>query len=157
MTKLIWQIPEKILDETARVLSSKDSEVFIFWTSQIKMENNICKISRMVVPEQDSHKGLEGAYVHIEGKELSRITFDNYNKGERNVVQMHTHPSRNVTMSLLDREWEVVNYIGALSIIVPNYGVDGLRGFPGVNVYGKEENGWRLWSRKETIERLKII
>lgn len=157
MTNLIWQIPEKIMHNTAKVLASKDLEVFVLWTSTIKMEGNVCKISRLVIPEQDSHKGLEGVYVHIEGKELSRITFDNYPKGERNVIQIHTHPSQNVDMSILDREWEVVNHVGALSIIVPNYGTDGLRGFPGVHVYEKEEDGWRLWPHEEIIKRLEIV
>ena len=47
-------------------------------------------------------------------------------------------------MSLLDREWEVVRDIGALSIIVPNHGKNGLDGFPGVNIYEKEEDDWAL-------------
>lgn len=157
MTTSVWEIPKKFLNETAKILSSKRSEVFVLWAAPLDLTNNICRISRCIVPEQDSHSGLEGAYVHIEGTELSRIVFDNYSKNERSVIQIHTHPSKNVEMSLLDRAWEVVKHVGALSIIVPSYGKYGLDDFPGVNVYEREEDDWRLWTPDEISKRFKII
>lgn len=155
MNKTIWHIPKKILDETKSALISKEAEVFAIWAAPIQMNDNVYRISRCIVPKQDAGFRL-GAYVHIEGEELSRIVFENYNNSERSVVQIHTHPSRNVTMSSLDREWEVVNHIGALSIIVPNYCKSGLDGFPGVNVYEREEQDWRLWKEDEIKKRLII-
>jgi hypothetical protein len=157
MTNLVWEIPKNILNETAKTLASKRSEVFVLWTAPLNLTNNVCKISRHIVPEQDSHSGWEGAYVHIEGTELSRIVFDNYSRNERSVIQIHTHPSEDVEMSLLDREWEVVKHVGALSIIVPSYGKYGLDEFHGVNVYEREEDDWRLWTRDEISKRFKII
>src|SRR6476660_4279231 len=118
---MLWQIPKKILEDTAAILSSKDEEVFVIWTAPIHIHDNICPVSRCVFPKQDAGSDF-GAYVHIDGSELSRIVFENYKKGERSVVQIHTHPSSNVEMSFLDRKWEVVNHVGALSVIVPNYG-----------------------------------
>ena len=156
MTRLIWEISKNILNETTKILASKRSGVFVLWTAPLELANNVCKISRYIIPEQDSHNGLEGAYVHIEGTELSRIVFDNHSKNERSVIQIHTHPSKNVEMSLLDREWEVVKHTGSLSIIVPSYGKYGLNNFPGVNVYEKEENDWRLWTHDEINKRFKI-
>jgi hypothetical protein len=153
---MIWHIPKKILAETISALTSKDSEVFVIWTAPIQMNDNICRISHCIVPKQDAGFNL-GAYVHIDGTELSTIVFENYKRGERSVVQIHTHPSRNVAMSYLDREWEVVNHVGALSIIVPNYGKNGLDGFPGVNAYERESNDWKLWEKAEVKKRLVIV
>lgn len=156
MNKIMWHVPKKVLDETASALASRDSEVFVIWTAPIQMSDNMCRISRCVIPKQDAGFML-GAYVHIEGTELSRIVFENYKRGERSVVQIHTHPSKNVTMSSLDREWEVVNHVGALSIIVPNYCKSGLDGFPGVNVYEREARDWRLWQKGEVKKHLIIV
>ncbi|MDE1872998.1 MAG: hypothetical protein KGH99_05930 [Thaumarchaeota archaeon] len=156
MNQPTWQIPKKILDETSTILSSKNAEVFVLWTAPINMTDNIFRISRCVFPKQDAGFNF-GAYVHIDGNELSRIVFDNYEKGERSVVQIHTHPSKNVEMSLLDRKWEVVNHVGALSMIVPSYNKDKLNGFSGVNIYERETNDWRLWTSDETKKRLIIV
>ena len=138
-------------------MASMDLEVFVLWTAQIEGKNGVCEIQRLIVPQQEPSIGPTWAYVHISGKELSRIAFDNFEQGERNVVQIHTHPSFNVNMSALDRKWEVVSHVGALSIIVPNYGKAGLEGFPGVNIYEREEDDWRLWSHGEINSRIKII
>lgn len=152
MTNLIWEIPKDILQDTEKVLASKRSEVFVLWTAPIDTKN-VCKISRLVIPLQDTHSGAEGAYVHIFGDDLSRITFDNFDKNERNVIQIHTHPSEYVDMSPLDRQWEVVNHVGALSIIVPSYGRHGLVDFSGVNIYEREVDDWRLWKKDELKRR----
>lgn len=156
MNKITWIIPKKILNETEIALRSKPLEVFVFWTSSIHKTYPECKISRLIVPQQDAHNEW-GHYVHIDGSELSRITFENYDNQERNVIQIHTHPSSNVNMSALDREWEVVTHVGALSIIVPNFCKNGLTNFQGVNIYEREENDWRLWKPDEIKKRMKVI
>ena len=157
MTGLKWEIPKAVLYDTARILASKDLEVFVMWAAPLEIINNTHHISRLIVPEQDSHSELGREYVHIHGKELSRVVFDNYRRLEKSVVQIHTHPSVSVEMSLLDREWEVVRDRGALSIIVPNHGKNGLDGFPGVNIYEKEADDWRLWNKDEFLSRFVIV
>ena len=157
MTRLSWRIPKKIIDNTSRALTSRQLEVFVLWTAPIETKNNVCEIKRLIVPRQDADVGSLGAYVHIASKELSRIVFDNYRHGERSVVQIHTHPSHNVDMSVLDRKWEVISHVGALSIIVPNYGKASLNDFLGVNIYEREENDWRLWDADEFKSRFEII
>ena len=157
MTDLKWEIPKAVLSDTARILASKDLEVFVIWTAPLDIINNTYQISRLIVPEQDSHREIGREYVHIYGKELSRIAFDNYGRQEKSVIQIHTHPSANVEMSSLDREWEVVRDKGALSIIVPNHGKNGLDGFPGVNIYEKEADDWRLWDKDEFLTRFTLV
>ena len=75
MTDLKWEIPKAVLYDTARILASKDLEVFVMWAAPLEIINNTHHISRLIVPEQDSHSELGREYVHIYGKELSRIVF----------------------------------------------------------------------------------
>ncbi|WP_145023143.1 hypothetical protein [Geobacter argillaceus] len=151
-----FEIPKDVVAETERAITAGNHEIFAIWTAPLTTEEEVCKVKRCVIPKQTPGQTTFGVYVHIEGKELSRIQFDNFDRKERSVIQLHTHPSANVWMSELDREWEVVRHIGALSIIVPFYGKNGIKGFPGVNVYERETNDWRLWSQDEVLARLRF-
>lgn len=92
------------------------------------------------------------------GEELRRIAFDNYKRGERNAVQIHTHPSDDTRMSELDKKWEVVTHPGALSIIVPHYCRDGMLSFKHASVYERVRGGgrWRLWNAGELDARVSM-
>jgi len=155
-----WVIPLSIIAHTEKAFRGGKHEVFAIWTadkSELGLANRPVSISRCIIPKQTPGETPTGVYVHIEGAELQRIQLDNFDRSERSVIQLHTHPGEDVNMSPLDREWEVVRHVGALSIIVPFYGQDSLMRFDGVNVYEREEQDWRLWSRAETAERIKII
>lgn len=151
-----WNIPKFILEQTVVAFRKGQHETFVIWTAPLNSKSPICEIKRCIVPTQKPGFTALGAYVHIEGAELNRIQFDNFDKRERSVVQLHTHPSKNVNMSKLDIEWEVVKHIGALSIIVPSYCSKSLGEFEGVHVYERMEKGWRLWTREEINRRLVI-
>ncbi len=157
MTFVTWEIPSALLEETTSAFTSGAHEVFVIWTAPLRQTDSVYKIRRCIVPQQTPGFSAGGVYVHIDGNELSRIQFDNYDRSERSVVQLHTHPSADVRMSPLDRAWEVVSHIGALSIIVPYFGKAGLRDFPGVHVYEREPDDWRLWTRTEIEQRLRVI
>lgn len=153
-----WIIPQQILSETQQAFLRGNHEVFAIWTAarlEAEQEGS-AKITRCIVPEQKPGLSQHGVWVHIAGQELQRIQLDNYQRKERSIVQLHTHPGADVRMSKLDREWEVVRHVGALSIIVPHYCRQGLKGFQGVNVYERDEEGWRLWSAEEVAGRLVV-
>src|SRR5713226_7100139 len=134
-----WEISRKVIEQTLAAFKRGRHEVFVIWTGQLNIVHPSCRIQRCVIPtQQPGFAPQGGAYVHITGAELSRIQYQNYDLGERSVIQLHTHPSGDVRMSELDRQWEVVNHVGALSIIVPSYGDRRLEGFPGANVYERE-------------------
>jgi len=153
-----WRIPRRMLRDTLAAFRKGDYEVFVLWTAGLaELSNDVCGPVRVVVPKQEHGRAGVGVYVRVEGSELARIQYDNYEHQERSVVQLHTHPSSDVRMSLLDRKWEVVAHVGALSVIVPNYGKDGLEGFPGVAVYERETNGWRLWTPLEILHRFTVV
>jgi proteasome lid subunit RPN8/RPN11 len=150
-----WSIPDVVLEQTENAFLIGKHEVFVIWTAAASPEPPpVANVLRCIVPQQQPGETPNGVYVHIAGSELQRIQVDNYKKGERSVVQLHTHPGSDVEMSDLDREWEVVRHVGALSIIVPFYGRRGLDSFGGANVYEREEAGWRLWTPSETSTRL---
>lgn len=156
MKYLNWKIPQRVLTETQLAFLRGQHEVFAIWTAarQDAEQGGVAEINRCIVPEQKPGVSQHGVWVHIAGQELQRIQLDNYQRKERSIVQLHTHPGADVRMSKLDREWEVVRHVGALSIIVPYYCRQGLKGFQGVNVYEREEEDWRLWSSNEVAERL---
>ena len=154
-----WKIPQQVLSESQQAFLRGQHEVFVIWTAahHANTAGDIAEITRCIVPAQKPGVSKHGVWVHIAGEELQRIQLDNYQRKERSIVQLHTHPGADVSMSALDREWEVVRHVGALSIIVPHYGRLGLRSFDGVNVYEREENDWRLWSPAEAAERLVLL
>lgn len=155
-----WKIPGRVLEETEQALQRGQHEVFVIWSAPLSDGEGpgspSAAITRCILPTQKPGFTASGVWVHIEGQELQRIQLDNHRRRERGIVQLHTHPSADVNMSALDREWEVVRHVGALSIIVPDYCKRGLRSFDGVNVYEREEGDWRLWSRGEVTERLVV-
>jgi proteasome lid subunit RPN8/RPN11 len=151
-----WRIPKSVLDSTVRVLAAGRHEVFALWTARRTEVVPACLVRRLVVPTQTPESSIFGVSVRIDGDELARIVFENHARGEKSVVQLHTHPGSSVEMSLLDREREVVRHEGALSIIVPHYGRDGLNDFPGASVYEREGSGWRRWGPGEAARRLLI-
>jgi proteasome lid subunit RPN8/RPN11 len=157
MTTTTWTLPTSILRETQKAFLQGAHEVFALWIAPLSaLPGASIELRRCIVPAQEPGRTAFGVYVRIEGAELQRIQLHNYRQGERSVVQLHTHPGCDVTMSDLDREWEVVRHVGALSIIVPHYGTTDWSGFKGVNVYEREPEGWRLWSHEECLNRITV-
>ena len=151
-----WTIPHDVMADTQPAMQRGLHEVFVLWASSLASPRASCDVARVIVPRQRPGQTRSGVYVHIEGTELQRIQIDNFGRHEWNVVQLHTHPSSDVEMSALDREWEVVRHVGALSIIVPAYCTRGLRFFEGANVYEREEHDWRLWPPAEVSARFRF-
>lgn len=146
-----------MIDRTIDALSGRDAEVFVLWTETLPPASGRRSIARAIVPSQEPRVGARGASVHVPGGELCRIAFDNHERGERNAVQIHTHPSADIRMSALDIKWEVVAHPGALSIIVPDYCRGGMASFMQAGVYEREDGGrWRPWGAGELERRLKM-
>jgi len=154
MTFDSWQVPLVVVAETESALRSGAHEVFCIWTGERTQAGPQCAIDSLIVPEQTPESSEFGVAVRIEGRELSRIQFENFRSGRRSFVQLHTHPTSNVRMSGLDRQREVVKHVGALSIIVPSYGNWGLDGLRGVAIYERASDDWRLWTHDEAVRRL---
>lgn len=154
-----WHIDRKVIVQTERAVLVGQHEVFAIWSAVKPTATQTAPllVDRCIVPAQTPGVSAGGVWVHIEGAELQRIQLENFRDGRRSVVQLHTHPGADVGMSALDRTWEVVRHVGALSIIAPFYGRGGLALTQGANVYEREEDDWRLWSVHEAQERLVIV
>lgn len=154
-----WTVPAELVQATEAAMAGRRHEVFALWTAALELgdeQREEAQIRQLIVPAQRPGQTAHGVYVHIAGSELQRIQMTNYDRNERSIVQLHTHPSSDVTMSGLDRQWEVVAHLGALSIIVPDYCARGLCLTAGANIYEREEDDWRLWSRREAAERIVV-
>ena len=149
-----------VVERTIGALSGMGAEVFALWTTPLASRPPSSRqlISRVIVPEQEPRTdGPRGARVRVTGGELRRTAFDNYERGERSAVQIHTHPSADTRMSELDRMWEVVSHPGALSIIVPDYCRDGPDSFWRASVYERGPGGaWSLWDGGEMRRRIEV-
>jgi proteasome lid subunit RPN8/RPN11 len=153
-----WEVPSAVLRGTEAAFRAGQHEVFVLWTASLQNLRGTCRIRRLIVPQQEPGTGpFGGVYVRVEGAELVRIALDNFQRSERSVVQLHTHPSEDVDMSELDRAWEVTNHDGALSIIVPSYGRGALDGLPGARVYERTGVEWRPWTDQERAARIRQL
>lgn len=154
-----WQIKREVIAQTEAAMRIGEHEVFAIWSAeQVKSEViDEMRVDGCIVPAQTPGVSAEGVWVHIAGRELQRIQLDNFKASRRSVIQLHTHPGADVRMSRLDRAWEVVRHVGALSIIVPHYCRCGLQLGTDANIYEREENDWRLWSQAEAQERLVVV
>lgn len=154
-----WKIKRDVLIQTEAALRAGEHEVFAIWSAENIKADVIEElvVDSCIVPAQTPGVTAEGVWVHIEGCELQRIQLDNFRAGRRSMIQLHTHPSADVRMSNLDRAWEVVRHVGALSIIVPHYCRFGLQLGTSANIYEREEDDWRLWSTSEARERLVVV
>lgn len=154
-----WKVSAEVIRQTERAMRVGAHEVFVIWSAnQLDSgDHKLTLVDGCIVPAQTPGVTADGVWVHIEGRELQRIQLDNFKMGRRSVIQLHTHPSTDVRMSQLDRNWEVVRHVGALSIIVPKYCRDGLQLFNGANIYEREDDDWRLWSLAEAQDRLVVV
>ena len=151
-------VPGEVARRTVEALSGRDEEAFALWTAPLAGGRGGGRsVTRVVVPRQEAGFGERGAYVHVPGKELRRIAFDNYRRGEASAAQIHTHPPEDTRMSALDREWEVATHPGALSIIVPRYCGGGMSSLRGASVYERARGGRRrLWRAGEMEARVVV-
>lgn len=154
-----WKVKRDVLIQTEAAFRAGEHEVFAIWSAEHITADVIEEliVDSCIVPAQTPGVTAEGVWVHIEGRELQRIQLENFKAGRRSMIQLHTHPSADVRMSKLDRAWEVVRHVGALSIIVPHYCRFGLQLGTNANIYEREEDDWRLWSPAEARERIAVV
>ena len=146
-------IPIAVLVETELALHDDAAERTAVW-QVCEPPDPAMTVVHLDIPEQEPITTRLGHLVRVAGSELARMQFEAYRAGRRTWIQLHTHPARDVRMSSTDRKWAIADFPGALSIIVPEFGRHGLRGWPGVGVHERAEMGWRRWSRAEILDRL---
>lgn len=148
-------IPRPLLAETEDALRDATRERTVLWQLAEPAEEQMT-VRRLVIPEQQAISTASGYMVHVTGAELARQQLRAYRLGLRSWIQLHTHPGNDVRMSKIDRAWAIADFPGALSVIVPNFGRDGLAGWHGVGVHERNQLGWQTLRPDELHEMLVV-
>ena len=127
-----------VTDEQLRAAGRDRVERFVLWSGVVHAHS--FQVLTAHVPRQTAYKGPEGLSVHVEGAELHRLNVWLYEHGEQLAVQVHSHPT-DAFHSDLDDTYPMVTVVGGLSIVVPDFGVGGLRG-AGIACYRLARDGW---------------
>lgn len=119
-------IPSAVLDPTLEVLRNageRGCEAFVLWGATI--EDGSVRFRTVLVPHQVAHRLDEGLLVTVDGNALFQINKALYSRGEILAAQVHSHPTA-AFHSDTDDCFSLVTLTGALSVVVPNFGRDGL-------------------------------
>ena len=125
-------------DEHLRAAGVAGVERFVLWTGVVTDDR--LSIRTMHVPKQVASKTPQGLYVRVDGDELHRLNRWLFENGERLAIQVHSHPT-DAYHSDLDDAMPIVTTRGGLSLVVPFFGKNGVRG-PSTALYRLSEIGW---------------
>jgi proteasome lid subunit RPN8/RPN11 len=149
ISKGVIEMTNKILEEYRKLMPS--NEGFVYWAGTL-VKNEI-RINTVIVPETESDKGSvmippEANFYVVQSLSEHKL---------QHIGQVHSHPGSWVDHSEGDNEWASFKTKGLVSIVVPNYGKNGM--FPlttcGVHRF-KDEHFIRL-SKKYIQQHFKII
>jgi hypothetical protein len=138
-----------LTDATLRDAGRQHAEVFALWTGNI--ENGTFTAAGVYVPDQIAHELAEGLCVTVDGEALHTLNLWLYQNRQTLAVQVHTHPTR-AYHSTTDDTYPIVTQRGGLSLVVPDFASNGVRG-PGTALYRLGNDGWRR-TRRGAARRL---
>lgn len=121
-------IPSSILRETIGFLQevgAKGFEGFVLWTGQLSAVHTF-RFCRAIVPEQRAMMTDRGLLVTVEGEALFEVNKSAHANKEILAAQVHSHPT-DAYHSSTDDAFPLVTLVGALSVVVPNFGRNALR------------------------------
>ena len=135
-------VPDEVTeftDEALRRAGRERHEAFVLWTGVIDASAFVVRNAH--VPRQTGYRSEEGVCVRVDGDELHRLNVWLYEHAEVLGVQVHSHPT-DAYHSETDDSYPIATAVGALSIVVPQYGRAGVRG-GGVAVYRLDARSWK--------------
>jgi hypothetical protein len=136
-----FRVPGAILDRTEAEICAAGAdgyELFVLWTGVINGES--FDVITPHVPKQTSYRLESGLCVRVAGDELHRLNRWMFEAGEILGVQVHSHPT-DAYHSETDDAYPMVTLLGGLSIVVPQFGRDGIA-CPGTAAYRLSPQGW---------------
>ena len=136
------RIPPRVLEPTLDFLAEQGRhghEGFVVWGSR-RIDEHTLRFTSCYVPEQTAHKTPDGLLVVVDGEALFRMNRAFYERGETAAGQVHTHPT-DAYHSSTDDHFPLVTLRGALSLVIPDFAKEGLRGMPGWAWYRLRELG----------------
>jgi hypothetical protein len=134
-------IPRHVRSATEKALQSagRDGyELFVLWTGVVTGCNFVARTA--YVPSQSSFREDSELLVRVEGPALFKLNHWLYEHRQVLAAQVHTHPGR-AYHSDTDDAFPIVTTLGGLSIVLPDFAVDGF-GAPGAAGYRLDDTGW---------------
>ena len=135
-------VPKRVCDETDRLLRNaglSQNEHFVLWSGSFDDKN--FQVKTLHNPRQEAFSTSQGLCVHVGGDELYQLNRWLHENEERLAIQVHSHPTK-AYHSDTDDSYAMVTTLGGLSLVVPNFCNDGVRG-PGTALYRLFPSGWR--------------
>ena len=141
-------VPSDVAQETdlqLRAAGRHRAECFVLWSGV--HDQDAFRVRTAHVPRQVAYRFEEGLCVRVDGDELHRLNVWLFKNHEQLGVQVHSHPT-DAYHSETDDTYPIVTVRGALSLVVPEFGRDGVRG-DGVASYRLGVSGWNELSVEE--------
>lgn len=141
-------VPENIIPETVDFLQKQGQRGFegrVYWIGIVNGATT--RIIRVAIPEQIARKTLYGVSVTVPQQANVKIARE-LKLGEYIVAKVHSHPGRSYN-SDVDRTNPFLRHAGSISIIVPNFGGNGMAQLSNCVVSRFENGAWRELTKPE--------
>jgi hypothetical protein len=150
-TFIVPSVVANATDTALREAGARGHEAFVLWTGD--MAGDKFFVQRAYLPNQTGHHLPDGICVTVDGDDLHRLNMWLYESGQRLGAQVHSHPTR-AYHSDTDDAYPIATQRGALSLVVPHFATNGIRG-RGVAVYRLTTFGWsrQSWWSARTLVR----
>ena len=128
------------------------NEAFVTWGGLVRDQATTLRIVSAIVPNQRARQTPNGLLVTVDGRSLFEVNRALYRRGEVLAAQGHSHPG-DAYHSDTDDCLSLVTLTGALSVVVPRFGADGLNGCRGSAWCRLTGPGrWALLGREDKVE-----
>lgn len=146
----VLHISQALLDLTFCVFESyrdRSVEACCFWYGR-HVSDTISKVCAVVVPHQINRR----LNFDVPSSSIPPVSEATRRKGWKNLVQLHSHPDRDVEHSSYDDLH--VNSRRALSIVLPNYGAPTMDWLDEVGLHEFQNDYWHYLSPHHASNRL---
>src|ERR1700730_14758485 len=136
-----FSVPRRVrraTESALRTAGGEGYELFVLWTGEINGAK--FEARNAYVPQQRSFREDSQLLVRVEADALFELNVWLYKRHQVLGAQIHSHPTE-AYHSETDDQYPIVTALGGLSIVVPDFGANGLLG-PGVVGYRLKECGW---------------
>lgn len=120
-----FRLPLSVLDETIALLQAAGrggNEGFVLWSGV--RDGRALAVRRALWPDQSPHRTSDGLLVYVDGHVLQEVNKLCFAQGEIVAAQVHTHPT-DAYHSDTDDHYPLVSLKGSLSVVIPDFAVEG--------------------------------
>lgn len=160
MPNTTYKIPLAVMKDTKSFLLSKgkeDKEAFVLWKG-VKQGEGQYYVTGYIIPDQIALKTEFGYSFDIPQASIIKLNQELFNKKEIGLIQVHSHPGINTRHSIRDDKLSILNRLGALSIVLPNFGNVMFNDFSRVTVHVHTSiHNWEIMPLVQVDQVLKVV